>query len=269
MAVGTAKRKREDGSPDDLRLDALSGYYRDLEGQLPSKRARLYEACIKLIEQGYWTPGHRLPTEAYLAACLPVGLGTVQAVFQQLANEGLIVRERRKGSHVAEQGQIEQDLLNFYFFGDDGRSHLPLWDEALTIEETTARGPWSDFLGPQPSYIKIHRLSNIGGEFRAWSDFYLGDPRFRPFVYMAPEGLMNLSLRAILHDRFGMPALQSEWRLAFHDLTPEQAEALRVPESTQALSYEIRQNTIRSAPLLFMKIVIPKNRRSLRIRPRR
>lgn len=269
MTAKTSERKQRDDRADDLRLAALVSYYGDLDGQLSSKRARLYEACIKVIEKGYWNPGDRLPTEAYLADCLPVGLGTIQAVFQQLASDGLIVRERRKGSHVARQSQIERDILNFNFLDDDGASPLPILDEVLTIEETTALGPWSEFLGPQPSYIKIHRLSSIGGELRIWSDFYLGDPKFRPFVYMSPESLMNLSLRSVLHDRFGMPALHSDWLLSFHDLTQEQSEALQVAGDTHSLSYEIREYTIRSAPLFLMKVVVPKNARTLRIRPGR
>ena len=49
-----------------------------------------------------WAPGARVPNEAALAAELGCARGTVNRAMRALAEEGLVERRRRAGTHVAE-----------------------------------------------------------------------------------------------------------------------------------------------------------------------
>ncbi|GAB4590360.1 AAA family ATPase [Nocardia sp. IFM 10818] len=54
------------------------------------------------IEAGRLRPGDRLPSGRELAAQFSVGLGTVNAALEQLANEGLVISRARSGRIVAD-----------------------------------------------------------------------------------------------------------------------------------------------------------------------
>src|SRR5579872_5033323 len=66
------------------------------------KYAQLRRAIIAAIEEGYWQPGAKLPTELELARLTPFSLGTVQRGLRALAEEGIIERRQGHGSFIAE-----------------------------------------------------------------------------------------------------------------------------------------------------------------------
>lgn len=56
------------------------------------------------ILSGEWQPGHRLPSETELAAAYGCSRMTVNKVMTQLTRAGLIIRQRRAGTSVAQPG---------------------------------------------------------------------------------------------------------------------------------------------------------------------
>jgi len=249
---------------DDFRLTVLNDYFESQSAALP-KSARLYEACLKMIENGYWTPGDRVPTEKDLSQVLPVGLSTVQTALRRLASTGLIQRKRKAGSFVCEPAAIGRELAYFLFLGDDGTNYLPNSDIELNIFESREQGKWSSFVGPLPKYICIERTMDIAGEFRIHCVLYLGDPKFRPLLHFSKSEFKDLSFRILFQDKFGAPPLGTDRSVRFTRLNADLATRLGCSPNSPALQYEIRQFTVRNEPLFFMQIIIPENDRTLRI----
>jgi GntR family histidine utilization transcriptional repressor len=111
--------------------------------------ARILADIEKRIVSGKWPPGHKLPAEVELAEQYGCARMTVNKVMTQLAEAGLIDRQRKAGSFVAQpRGQsavleitdIETEVKSLgrtYGFALQSRetmvanaSHLQAWDVA-------------------------------------------------------------------------------------------------------------------------------------------
>ncbi|MEO3781463.1 GntR family transcriptional regulator [Micromonospora sp. B11E3] len=75
------------------------------------------------IQSGELPPGARLPTEAELQEAYDVSRATAQKALNELAQAGLVVRTRRKGTHVA-SGARQVNLLR-YLDPAQGKSGAP------------------------------------------------------------------------------------------------------------------------------------------------
>lgn len=253
-----------DAIDDSFRLAVLNDYFDAQSAKLP-KSARLYEACLKMIERGYWVPGDRVPSEKKLSKILPVGLSTVQIALGRLADTGLIQRKRKAGSFICEPDTEGREFAYFLFLDDDSETYLPVSDIQLEVYETRDRGAWSDFLGPTRRFVCIERVLNIGGEFLIHNKLYVGDPKFRPLLNFSPSELKELSFRILFQDRFGAPPLGSNRSVQFTRLDAKMANKLEQQPNSPAFLYEVRQFTLRNEPLLFMQTIVPENGRTLRI----
>ncbi|MCW2307813.1 GntR family transcriptional regulator [Rhodobium gokarnense] len=254
MQKATAER-----TVDDRSLALLLENYKGLAGNHISKTARLYEACLRLIEKGHWAPGDRLPSEALLTEHMPVGLATVQAAFRRLVADGLVVRKRKLGSFIAQPAGEQAEDLDLFFIDEDGKGVLSFADLDVAVEQITDRGPWTRFLGTQPRYLKIRRVSDIGGRFLTVSNTYIAHPKVQELARTAPDELRNVSFRWFLHQRFGLPSVRSERVVGFAHLDAETAAALQRPANSTALLLQTREFSMRDAPLFYSEMIVPEN----------
>jgi GntR family transcriptional regulator len=81
---------------------------------------QLYEIVRQGILDGEWRPGDVLPPESELIAHYQVSRTTVRQVLDMLVNEGLIYRQRGRGTSVAHP-TIEQSLVRIISFTEDMR----------------------------------------------------------------------------------------------------------------------------------------------------
>ena len=81
---------------------------------------QLYEILRGSILSGHWQPGDMLPPESELIAQYEVSRTTVRQVLDMLVNEGLIYRQRGRGTFVAHP-TVEQSLVRIISFTDDMR----------------------------------------------------------------------------------------------------------------------------------------------------
>jgi GntR family transcriptional regulator len=79
---------------------------------------QLYELLRGDILSGRWQPGDMLPPESELMERYQLSRTTVRQVLDMLVNEGLIYRQRGKGSFVAHP-TVEQTLIRIISFTDD------------------------------------------------------------------------------------------------------------------------------------------------------
>lgn len=71
---------------------------------------QLKKQILKLIDEGYFKPGDKLPTEAELCELLDISRPTVRQAFSELITEGYIFRKKAKGTFVS------QTKVEGYFF---------------------------------------------------------------------------------------------------------------------------------------------------------
>lgn len=78
---------------------------------------QLKEYIIKEIESYHWKPGEQILPEIKICELLDISRTVVRQAFQELANEGYIVKEKAKGTFVAQpkiSENIVQSLMGFY-----------------------------------------------------------------------------------------------------------------------------------------------------------
>ncbi|MCL5985184.1 MAG: GntR family transcriptional regulator [Actinobacteria bacterium] len=100
------KLNQKDKNDSDITLDHNS--FEPLYHQL---KVRIKEK----IESGIWAPGTLIPSEKFLVDTYKVSRPTIRQALQDLVREGLIYRERGKGSFVAQpkMNQIIEDVYGF------------------------------------------------------------------------------------------------------------------------------------------------------------
>ena len=79
---------------------------------------QLYEILRARITSGEWTPGEMIPPEHELIDSHQISRTTVRQTLDMLVNEGLIYRQRGRGTFVAHP-PVEQALLRIISFTDD------------------------------------------------------------------------------------------------------------------------------------------------------
>lgn len=263
--LGATKKTAGTKDMGDLRLDALRSIYEERESQPGSKKSRLYETCLTMIERSFWNPGDRLPTDLVLTENLPVSLGTVQSVFRRLRDENLIIRNKRQGSFVASAEKINRDYRFFAFLDDDGKTVIPVATDDLSIEAVENPGQCCDFLGRWPHYVRITRTVDVRGEFRLHSQFYLALPRFDLILDLPVAELTHASIKNVLQVRFGAPTLRTDWYMRFVTVADEQAKRLRIETGATVTQFTINGTTLRDEPLFVHRIVVPRNDRVMKI----
>ncbi|UCE00807.1 MAG: GntR family transcriptional regulator [Chloroflexota bacterium] len=79
---------------------------------------QLYEILLNKIQQGEWQPGDMIPPESELIENYQVSRNTVRQVLDMLVNEGLIYRQRGRGTFVAHPS-LEQSMTRIVSFTED------------------------------------------------------------------------------------------------------------------------------------------------------
>jgi GntR family transcriptional regulator len=102
----------------------LSRQKQKIEGLRPGSRLplyhQLYERLVDRLRAGEWKPGDRIPPESALTASYGVSRITVRKVLGMLVGEGLLLRQRGRGSFVA-LPRLEHGMTRIVSFTDDMR----------------------------------------------------------------------------------------------------------------------------------------------------
>jgi GntR family transcriptional regulator len=93
--------------------------YVDRTSKLPLYH-QLYEIMRSSILTGKWQPGDMIPPESELIERYQISRTTVRQVLDKLANEGLIFRQRGRGTFVAHP-TVDQGLARIISFTEDMR----------------------------------------------------------------------------------------------------------------------------------------------------
>lgn len=162
------------------------------------------EALHDLIDQGALPPGDQLPGEPELCRIFDVSRTVIRQALRDMELEGLIVREKGKGTFVAEPKLREglfQELTGFY--EDMASKGRPPVSKVLTQEVATASRKVAGFLKVKSGTPVIHidRLRFVGDEPIVLVATYLPQARCPD---LAEVDLTNRSLYEYLSTEYGL-----------------------------------------------------------------
>ena len=127
---------------------------------------QLYELLRGEILSGRWQPGDMLPPESELTETYEVSRTTVRQVLDMLVHEGLIYRQRGRGSFVAHP-TMEQTLVRIISFTDDMRQRgFESGTEVISSDLVPAPSDIAQRLEVEPGeeLARIKRLRLADGE---------------------------------------------------------------------------------------------------------
>ncbi len=249
----------------DERIQALqAALTRAVAQRGESKIHTLSDALFNLIERGFWRSGDKLPGERELSLVLHLSLGTVQAALRELVAARLLERRRGAGTFVADARELGSSIWHFRFRTLDGRNLLPWASKILSIDEISEQGPWADFLGFAPSYIRIRRLNDMR-DFKVYSEMHLDGPRFRPLLDVPYDLLSQKNIRIFLHERYNAPTFRGVHRVLSTTITDNIAPLIDVAPGSHGLLIKALGFTFRDQPISYQTIVVPETPYELEI----
>lgn len=220
-----------------------------------TKVERVYESITRRIEARALIEGDRLPAEAQLARQLAVSVGTVQKALGQLVTAGLITREHGRGTFVAGSRVQTSDVSYLRFLDGNGRE-LPNFMRLRSIRRLRSRGPWSDFLGPSPAYVRIERFIDVGAAVTLHSAFWLREEEYERLNRPGRQALEK-NLRVLIGQKLSLPTLRIDQWVRFEKAPPLVASALRIKNAGFVFAMDMRGYTLRDRPLYFQRVHAP------------
>jgi DNA-binding GntR family transcriptional regulator len=228
------------------------------------KYLRVFDAFADGIRSGHFKPGQRIPAETTLCERLPVSLGTVQKAMSKLASSGLVVRNRKSGTFIADRSSQATEAFVFRFKDPaTGKLLLP-FVRALNVTEDTFPGPWSEAFG-ESRCIRLDRLLWIDQDPPAYASVYFTYQHGRELLNVPVEQLHGSSTHRILMDKFKLPTLRLEHRIGCRELAPQACEYLLVPKGTIGTVWDVCDFSIQNKPSLFQRLQIAPGHRPLEI----
>lgn len=154
------------------------------------------------IAQGFWKVGQCIDSERELAEHYGVSRMTIRQALGELVQEGILVREKGKGTFVCEPKVKQQDMMSFSeIIAKSGRN---LDTKVLEFENIETPEELQDIFHFEHLY-KINRMRIVDGEYVANEIVYI------PCDYCGylNEEILQGSLFKVLED-FGYDIVSSE-----------------------------------------------------------
>lgn len=251
----------------DIAVHALKRRLRASAGDDASgpKYVRVLDAFTDAIRRGDFKPGERIPAESTLCSQLSVSLGTLQKALGMLADSGLVVRNRRTGTFVADRRSQASEAW-VYRFRDPRTGELQMpFVRVLAVAEDHARGPWRELLATDRC-IRLDRLLWIEDDPPAFTSVYFAYEHGRVLLDTPLEELHGSSAHRVMVEQFNLPTLRIEHRIGCRKLSREACEQLRVPNGTFGTVWDVNDFSIDDRAILFQRLQLPPGHRPLEIR---
>jgi GntR family transcriptional regulator len=185
-------------------MDTISARVEAARSATGPKYLAVRDGILGAITSGEWKPGMRLPTEAELAKLLPYSLGTIQKAYGQLVREGVVVRERGRGSFIAPAQRQMAEPWHCRFLGDDG-TILPVYPRLVGHRRARPEKRWVQLFGAGINVVQIDRAISINHEFEVFSRFFAPEPIARALLGLPRENIETANFKAVLLRELGMP----------------------------------------------------------------
>lgn len=216
-----------------------------------TKSERVQLSISRRIESGSLREGDRLPSEAQLAAQFHVSVGTVQKALDRLESSRLITREHGRGTFVSTAPTAD---VNYLRFRDPSGMELPNFIQVRSARRLRKGGPWSDFLGGPPPFVRVDRRVSVGGRFELASEFWLREAEFEKLGGGTDRRVLERNIRVQLGQKLSLPTLRVDQTLRFEALPAPIAADLGLEKGQPGLVMEMRGYTLRERPLFYHRV---------------
>lgn len=214
---------------------------------------QLYRLLYDQIKNGRWRPGDGFPTETELIAQFGLSRGTVRQALDALVDDGLIHRQRGRGSFVAPPA-IEQVAGQMVTFTEDMRRRglLPS-TQVLAAELVPAPEALAARLKTPPGQelARLERLRLADGEPMSLEEAFLVH-RLCPGVL--GHDYARESLRAVLAEEHDIYQVRGEQTVRAVPAAAEVARALGIRSGAALLFIERVSYSQRSQPVEFLRL---------------
>lgn len=200
---------------------------------------QLKTALAEAIESGSWLPGDRIPSEPELCTMFGVSRTVVRQALKDMTYQGLVVREKGKGTFVAEpkisSGSLVHSLVGFYEDMAE-RGHAPMTKVLeQAIEPAGAKLATALRLEATTPVIKLVRLRFVQDEPIVLVTSYL------PYD-LCPElvnaDLSEQSLYAFLKSAYGLSVASGRRRIESVAAGETEARLLNIEEGAPLLKLD-------------------------------
>ena len=166
--------------------------------------AQLADLFRQAIDSGEWAPGRPLPSEQAIGEFFSLSRTAVRQALSELVAEGLVRKEKGRGSFVRGPRPTEfvvQELRGF--FDEMSEQGKTVETEVLLLETTTAPAEEAALLGVPTGgkVVELDRLRKVDGEAICLARTLLPFPRF---AGLTGQELSGTSLYEVLHSVFGV-----------------------------------------------------------------
>jgi len=214
---------------------------------------QLYEVLRAQISSGAWRPGDMLPTETSLLDQYQVSRATVRRALDALVQEGLIYRERGRGTFVSHP-TVQQGLVRIVSFTEDMRQRgLEPSTEVLSANLIPANGDLAKVLDIEAGdeLARIERLRLADGGPMSIETSYL--------VHQHCPGILQHDyahnpLRETLERAYGVRIERATQAIRAVSASVEIADRLSIQPTSAVLYIERVSLSQHSIPVEFLRI---------------
>jgi GntR family transcriptional regulator len=223
----------------------------DRESKLPFY-FQLYEILRGKIISEQWKPGDMIPPESELIQHYKVSRITARQALDALVRDGLIFRQRGKGSFVSHP-TIEQGMTRLITFTQDMQQrgfapHTQVIDARIVPASKYIAGQLSVREGEELVYLKRLRLAD--NEPMCIEESYLVH-KYCPNILS--QDIQNRSLREILDSVFNIRWVRAKQTIRAIAATKKIAEPLSVSEGAPVLNIERVSFSEQETPVEFLQ----------------
>ena len=192
------------------------------------------------VTGGAFGEAGRLPTELELSRTYGVSRITVRGALERLEEDGLIVRQRGRGTYVnpdhRDHGRVSRDPSSLDYEGDLRRAGIRARVKVTACETGLAPQEALDALGLEPD-TEIWRVRRQGfdGTTPLWLETRYYPLKFREIL--ADAIMSTVAINGLLI-RLGFPITGERWRLDAGRPTPRQSRLLRIDPTAPVLRGE-------------------------------
>jgi DNA-binding GntR family transcriptional regulator len=214
---------------------------------------QLYEVLRSSILHGEWKPGDLIPSESELTERYQVSRITVRQVLDMLAKEGLIYRERGRGTFVAHP-TVDQVLVRIVSFTEDmqQRGFEPstrVLSASLVPAPTDIAAQLQ--IEPDTELVRLERLRLADGEPMSVEESYLIH-RFCPGLL--ERNYTTMPLREALEKNYGIHWSRATQVIRAISASRDLAGKLSIRANAAVLFIERVSYSQQNTPIEFLRL---------------